>query len=358
MNVLQISADRSKRGLLFPGTIASVRQQAYAKRLGTLTIVAFSRRSDGATKYILGSLAVYPTNSRSRWLYLFDALRVAKSLTKPDVVSAQDPFETGFAALLIARAFRVPLHVQVHTDFLAPAYARHSLGNRIRIRIGLFVLARASGVRTVSENIRTSLMSRCHLDMQSVSVLPIFVDTQGFAGATEDTALAARFSAFKTKLLVVARLEPEKNVALALRAFKDAAPQDACLLIVGDGTERSRLETLARTLGIEHRVFFEGERDAVPYYKAADLALVTSRFEGYGLVIIEALASGTPVLSTDVGIAREAGAIVADERHFSEALRSWIAAGPREARLRAYPYADFDAYAEAYAADVAACGRS
>jgi glycosyltransferase involved in cell wall biosynthesis len=55
--------------------------------------------------------------------------------------------------------------------------------------------------------------------------------------------------------------------------------------------------------------------------------LVTSAYEGYGMVIVEALSAGVPVLSTDVGIAREAGAVIA-QGNYADALISWLA-GPR-----------------------------
>src|SRR3989344_5477046 len=187
MRVLQIGADRSRRGILFLGTPGAKRQEAYAQAFGELYVVGFSRRSDGATHYEFEGLRVFPTNSISRPFYILDALRIARELPKPDVVSAQDPFETGLVAWLLARHCKVPLHVQVHTDFLAPEYARHSFVNHVRVLLARFILARADGIRVVSERIKVSLRAAGY-PLPTISVLPIFVDTAQFRYAQEDAA--------------------------------------------------------------------------------------------------------------------------------------------------------------------------
>jgi len=77
---------------------------------------------------------------------------------------------------------------------------------------------------------------------------------------------------------------------------------DARFLLVGDGTERVALERLARELGIAERVFFLGERRDVSFLLAGlDLFVLPSREEGMGIVLIEAMASGVPVLATATG---------------------------------------------------------
>ncbi|MEK7613187.1 MAG: glycosyltransferase, partial [Patescibacteria group bacterium] len=81
--------------------------------------------------------------------------------------------------------------------------------------------------------------------------------------------------------------------------------------VLGRGSELNSLQSLAQELGIEANVVFEPYQDPFPFYKAADLLLLTSQYEGYGMVIVEALLSGCPVVSLDVGIAGEAGALIA-----------------------------------------------
>jgi len=214
------------------------------------------------------------------------------------------------------------------------------------------VLRRADGIRVVSRRIQKSIEAR--MQPKRLAVLPIFVDIGRFGGPQADAALASKFARFPTRILFVGRLESEKDPSLAVRSFAGAAPADSCLIVVGSGSGRGQLGKLAEELGVADRVFFEGERDSAPYYKVADLVLCTSRYEGYGLVIIEALGSGKPVLSTDVGVAREAGAIITSREAFAKSLGEWFDGGPREARLRSYPYHDFDEYVVAYTREITA----
>jgi glycosyltransferase involved in cell wall biosynthesis len=352
MKVLSIGADRSKRGIHVRGSAAYERQKAYAKALGSLDIIGYTLRSDGFSVIDDGPLRIYPTNASTKLLYGTIALVKALRLPKPDVVTAQDPAECGLLALWIARIRGVPLHIQMHTDMLSDAYAAHSWSNRLRRIVARYVLARASGIRVVAHRILRQLVASSLKLVATPAVLPIYVDVERYRTAVEDAALAVRFAAFRTKLLVVARLEPEKNVALALRAFKESAQPSTCLIIVGRGSEEARLKALAAELDIAESVFFEGEREASPYYTIADLVLVTSHFEGYGLVIIEALASGKPVLSTDVGVADEVGAIIASDATYGLELAKWFSNGSRTAELRGYPYRSFEDYVAEYVAHI------
>lgn len=100
-------------------------------------------------------------------------------------------------------------------------------------------------------------------------------------------------------LLNVARLVPAKDQALLLRAYARSGV-GMPLVLVGDGQERGRLEQLAEQLGIADRVIFAGQRrNPYPWMRQARLFVLSSRFEGMGIVLFEALACGTPVLSVD-----------------------------------------------------------
>lgn len=346
MRILSIGTDRS---ILNPLSESAKRQVIYGQKFDELDIIVFSRGNERASATLSPGVHAYPTASRNRLLYGLDAFRIARKLPKPDVVSVQDPFETGLIGWIIARSAGAAFHVQIHTDFFAAAF-RFSFINRLRFLIARFSLARADRIRVNSNRIKEGIETN-HLSRAPITVLPIYTDVEKFRGAHAGI-LAGRFSKFQKRLLVVARLEKEKNVILALESFAKVADHTACLIIVGDGSERSHLERRAARLGIASRVFFEGNTNPLPYYAAADLLLVPSLYEGYGLVIIEALAAGKPVLSTDVGIAREAGAIVTDAAHFEGALKAWLERGPRVGELQHYAYRSFEEYVEKYAEDI------
>jgi glycosyltransferase involved in cell wall biosynthesis len=345
MRVLSIGTDRR----LFEEKSASrARHEAYAKQFGALDSIVFTR--GGGESARSEALSITPTNSRSRFLYGLNAFLIARKLPKPDVITTQDPFETGLVALFIARWLRVPLHVQVHTDLASPAFVRHSVLNRLRRACGWFVLRRASRTRVILERTKDALRARGI--PTPITVLPIFVDTERLVRIPR-----VKHPRFKIALLCIGRLEKEKRLSLAIDALHAAreAGHDAGLTFVGSGIEERSLRADARRRGLEHFVDFAGWHDDImPYLSAADILLVTSKYEGYGMAIIEALAAGVPVLSTDVGVAREAGAMVASASEFSRALLKWISNGPRRGELHEYPYRNFTAYAKAYCDDIAA----
>jgi glycosyltransferase involved in cell wall biosynthesis len=105
-------------------------------------------------------------------------------------------------------------------------------------------------------------------------------------------------------LLSVGRLAGEKNHAGLLRAFARLAElcPDVDLWIAGDGPLREALQRECAAQGLADRVVFLGARRDVPdLMRAADVFVLPSRFEGFGLVVAEAMASGTPVVATDAG---------------------------------------------------------
>lgn len=102
-------------------------------------------------------------------------------------------------------------------------------------------------------------------------------------------------------ILCAGRLEHQKHFALALRAFARLDPAlGARLLILGEGCERAELEAEAKWLAVEDRVTFGGHvRDIRPALADASLFLMSSRYEGYPAVLLEALAAGLPIVTTD-----------------------------------------------------------
>ena len=106
----------------------------------------------------------------------------------------------------------------------------------------------------------------------------------------------------KPTIIGVGRFAAVKRFDLLIRAFAEAHAKgvDANLLILGEGELRPELEALIRELGIEDRAFLPGfQLNPYPFIKAAAVAVSTSDYEGFSMAILEAMALGTPVISTD-----------------------------------------------------------
>lgn len=102
------------------------------------------------------------------------------------------------------------------------------------------------------------------------------------------------------RIVTVGSMKVQKNHVLLLRAFAQLDRPKARLMFVGDGPRRNGLMALAQDLGVANQVIFAGFRpDPTPFYKTADLFVLSSDYEGFGNVIVEAMACGVPVVSTD-----------------------------------------------------------
>lgn len=102
-------------------------------------------------------------------------------------------------------------------------------------------------------------------------------------------------------ILGVGRLTRQKNFHLLIEALEILRrSHPARLLILGEGVERASLEAYARSLGVAESVDLAGAvPDPIPYMRAADVFVLSSRYEGFGNVVAEALAAGAPVVSVD-----------------------------------------------------------
>jgi glycosyltransferase involved in cell wall biosynthesis len=130
----------------------------------------------------------------------------------------------------------------------------------------------------------------------------------------------------------IGRLEPQKGVDVLIRALAEV--EDVDLLVVGDGSERGRLEDLAREVGVSDRIEWKGwSNDPRSYLPSLDVFVLPSRNEGFPLAVLEALLAGIAVIASDVGsIAeavrhRETGLLVPPEDHgaLAAAMRHLLA---------------------------------
>ena len=157
------------------------------------------------------------------------------------------------------------------------------------------------GIVAVSQGAADDLARFANLDRNAITV--IYNPVVGEAKPTATTPLppAGWWSGTHRRVLAVGTLKEIKDYTNLLNAFALLPHHlDARLLILGEGAYRNELEQQARQLGITDRVFMPGfATDPSPYYQQADLHVLSSQGEGLPTVIIEALAAGTPVVSTD-----------------------------------------------------------
>jgi glycosyltransferase involved in cell wall biosynthesis len=157
------------------------------------------------------------------------------------------------------------------------------------------------GIVAVSQGAADDLARFANLDRNAITVIYNPVVGEAKPAATTPLPPAGWWSGTHRRVLAVGTLKEIKDYTNLLNAFALLPhPLDARLLILGEGAYRNELEQQARQLGITDRVFMPGfATDPSPYYLQADLHVLSSQGEGLPTVIIEALAAGTPVVSTD-----------------------------------------------------------
>lgn len=164
----------------------------------------------------------------------------------------------------------------------------------------------AKRVVAVSDSLQTELRRRWWAKEQTLVRIynPVAFPTSsdGAAPPTTSEALAARDNV----VLSVGRLVPDKRFDLVIKAFAKLQDQSASLIILGEGPERQNLLQLVQELRVENRVSLPGFTEQTgDYFARAKCFVLTSKKESFGLVLVEALAFGLPVLSTDCGGPRE-----------------------------------------------------
>jgi D-inositol-3-phosphate glycosyltransferase len=179
----------------------------------------------------------------------------------------------------------------------------------LRIASERAILQGADRVICATEQERAAIHRLYDADPARVTVIPLGVDMDRFRPAAKAEARKRLGLGDERIVLFVGRLEPLKGVDILIGAASmlDSDVDCSVLIVGGDETSQEQLEQLrglADNLGVAERVAFVGavDHDLLPlYYNAADVCVVPSHYESFGLVAIEAMASGLPVVASRVG---------------------------------------------------------
>ncbi len=181
-------------------------------------------------------------------------------------------------------------------EIVCSVFARWLVRNTMR-----YSFPSANAVVAVSLGAADDLASFTNLDRAAIRV--IYNPVVGIPPNFSDELHAPEkwWSGTHLRILAVGALKPIKDYDTLLDAFVILRQQvNARLLILGEGNCRAKLEEKLIHFGLEGSVFMPGfVKDLAPYYKRADLHVLSSTGEGFGNVLVEALEAGTPVVSTD-----------------------------------------------------------
>lgn len=163
-------------------------------------------------------------------------------------------------------------------------------------------IERSDGVTAVSRFLREKTITNIGVDKE-IAVIPNFVDTEKYR-RHQSPNLCSQFAPEGEKVLVhVSNFRAVKRVPDVIRIFNEVQKKvPSRLILVGDGPDRSQCELLVRELELETKVKFLGKQlELVPILSVADLFLMPSQSESFGLSALEAMACEVPVISSSVG---------------------------------------------------------
>ena len=175
--------------------------------------------------------------------------------------------------------------------------------DRTFFEITKFGIERSDGVTAVSEFLKKMTVDEFQIAKPPIQVIPNFVDLSSFS-RTHGYRDRSTFAAAGQKILLhVSNFRPVKRPLDVVRILERVIREvPAVLLMVGEGPERASARALARRLGLSDHVRFLGRQDRIEELTgSADVFLLPSELESFGLSALEAMASGVPVVGSDAG---------------------------------------------------------
>ncbi len=205
-------------------------------------------------------------------------------------------------------------------------------------------LRRADRIIAISQAVRRFLIDVEKADAGKIDVVPYGIDADACARSAHPGAFRRAIGAKGEPIVgFVGRLTRQKGVDVLLRAFArvEARYPEARLVLAGDGPDRPALEQLARSLGLRRAMFLGWRGDVSDILADVSLLAVPSRWEGFGLVALEAMALRKPVVAARVSalpeivVPGETGLLVSSESEveLADALLSLISDPPRAERM-------------------------
>jgi teichuronic acid biosynthesis glycosyltransferase TuaC len=246
-----------------------------------------------------------------------------------DLIHAHMVYPDGFAAILLGKATGLPTVVSLHGGDVNLYFRRFSGRTQ-----GMWAITHANRVIAASRSLRDTVVDGYGADPGQVTVIPSGVDVDKFKPMSrKDAESKLELEPAIYRLLYVGAITLSKGIDHLSRAFARLDPnlrQSAQLVLVGDGDYADRARLLAAELGIADQIILVGKRpnDEIPLWmNASDVLVLPSLSEGFGVVLVEALACGKPVVATACGgpediVTPETGILVppADVASLADAL--------------------------------------
>ena len=241
-----------------------------------------------------------PIPKTSYFIYLWSIFKGFRKLMRegwrPDIIHAH-VYSAGVPAVILGKIYKIRVVITEHWS----GFPRRILRTFDILR-ARFAMNRAKILLPVSQNLKEAIES--YGIKNRFQVIPNVINTEMFHPST------SQYRNEKKRILLVALLSPIKGIPYLLRALAQLKEkrQDFVLDIVGDGPNRQEYEELTNKLELGEMVRFHGLKskpEVAEYMRQCDFFVLPSLWENLPCVLIEAMATGIPVIATDVGGVKE-----------------------------------------------------
>lgn len=289
----------------------------------------FYLRSVGFRRYQGYRVTIFPSNKSQ----ILDQLKV-------DVIHNHGLAFMSLRSMFAGRTLRMPVVTTWHTNLTEAVGYYNFTGVPDDVAVRLIwiymrsLLRRSEAVIVPSEAMKRELES--HISgIRRFEVIPTGVDLERFNASVDGSSVRRRYGLEgKRVILQLGRIAPEKNLDTVLEGFALLAQErgDVVLLIAGEGPSRASYANKAKERGLEGKVVFTGfvpDHELPAHYASCDAFTIASRFETQGLVVLEAMATGRPVVGIDY---RAVAELIRDGENgylFQDSAGSWKAAMER-----------------------------
>ncbi len=301
-----------------------VREVSSALEQAGISSTVFTRRVDSETPQVMtfgNGLKVVQINAGDFSLSKEDLFLVINDFKNgvEDFLVNEDQHDallanywlSGAAAHQLKHSLQLPLITTFHTlARVKAASGDRSHGYEQRVKIETELIGCSDVILSNSSFEMEQLDTLYGADPSRIEIVPPGVDHSIFSPASKKEARQLLNLREQPTLLFVGRIQPLKGVDLAISTLSELGHRDAQLVLIGsssgpDGpTEERRIRQMVEELGLKNRVLFvepQSHEKLVDWYRAADVVLMPSRSESFGLVALEAAASGVPVVASKVG---------------------------------------------------------
>ena len=265
----------------------------------------------GVKVYRVDNYMIHPNNFID-WIMQMNFNMIAKANEimakegKFDVIHAHD-WLVAYAAKTLKNSYDIPIVATIHATESGRNSGIHDETQRYINDTEWMLTYEATEVIVNSNYMKRELQYQFGLPFEKINVVPNGINVNMFSGVERDYDFRRQYAADHEKIILfMGRLVYEKGVQHLVSAMPKilAGYHDAKLVIAGKGGMTDELKAQVNAMGISNKVYFTGYMDAkqvCKMYKCADVSVFPSTYEPFGIVALEAMLSGTPVVVSDIG---------------------------------------------------------